>query len=251
MKRNLLLLFALGTLLTLGTITTNLMAQGGNAPAQPAANQQTKPQIPVVVVDFIYLMEIHPQLYVESNNLLQKNKQAEDKVQNELMQLQNRQKELLALTPGLPDYAAKVDELRKAEADIKLRAMNEGDSLQMSELRSNYQAYQEIKAMIDAYAKNNNILLVINYFDIARHLPAEQSPQTMNAELTQLPTVVWRNPVYDITPAIEKWLNDTYGPKGFPAVKYETLKEQRFGTKPGGATQPTNVATGTGQQGRQ
>ena len=250
MKRTLLLLFAMGTLLTLGTTTSNLMAQGAGA-AQPAANQQQKPQIPVVVVDFMYLMEIHPQLYVETNNLNQKIKQVSEKFQNDTVQFQNKQKELQGLTPGTQSYAEKMDELRKSEAEIKLRAMNEEDSLQLIELRANYQAYQEIKAMIDAYAKNNNILLVVNHIDIARRLPKEQSPQTMSAELSQMPTVVYRNTAFDITPAIEKWLNDTWGPKGIPAVDYETVKDQRFGTKPGGAAPQTNVATaGAGGVGR-
>ena len=243
MKRNLLLLFALGTLLTLGITTSNLMAQG-NAPAtnQPA-NPQTKPPIPVVVVDFMYLMEIHPQLHVERNNLDQKLKQAQTKVQGDLVQLQNKQKELSGIAIGTPGYSEKMDEIRKIDSDIKLRAINEEEALQLNDIRINYQAYQEIKNMIDAYARNNNILLVINHLDIARRLPVEKTPQTMDVELSQMQTVICRNPAYDITPAIEKWLNDTYVPKGFAAVNYEQLKEQRFNQRPAGGTQsPTNVA---------
>ena len=250
MKRNLLLLFALGTLLTLGTTTSNLMAQGGASPAQPA---QQKPPIPVVVVDYMYLMDIHPQLFVEMNTLTQKLKLAQDKVQGDMQQLQLKQKELSALTPGTPDYTMKMDEFRKSESDIKLRAINEEEALQLTELHANYQAYQEIKLMVERYASANNILLVINHIDIARRLPAEKSLQTMSVELSQMPTVVWRNPTYDITPAIEKWLNDTYAAKNIAPVNYEQLKEQRFGAKPGGIAQPpqTSVATGAGQPGRQ
>ena len=259
MKRTLLLLFVLGVFLTSGT-TSNLMAQavqGGTAPAQPAAtatqpaaNPQTRPQIPVVVVDYMYLMEIHPKLSVEMNGLEQKAKAMQQNFQNDALQLQNMQKELSSSPAGSPDYTKQMEAIRKFDADARLRAIKEEESLQLAEIQCNYQAYQEIKGKVEAYARTNNILVVINHVDIARRLPAEKSLQTMGLELSQMPTIAWRNPNLDITPAIENWLNDDYAKQNIKPVNYDQLKEQRF--RSGGGTQlPTNVATGAGQPGRQ
>ena len=251
MKRILLFLLALGTFLALSALTTELMAQGGVQPVQTSANPApanqapaNKPPIPVVVVDYIYLMDIHPQLYADMNVLNQQFKQTSELVRKDLETWQNMQRELEGITPGTTEYSTKMEAARKFKADVELRAIKDQEDFQMKELNITYRAFQEIKGMIDQYAKKNNILVVINHVDIVRRLPAEKTAETKNVELSQIPTVIWVNPIYDITTAIENWLNEFYVPKGYEAVNYPQLIEQKFGarTRNTGTQTPTNVA---------
>ena len=261
MKRNLLFHLALGAFLASITVTSNLMAQGGNvaappanAPANPPVNSQAAPtapkqQIPVVVVDYLYLMEVHPFLHVETNKLLQRKKTANDNVQKDMDQLQKLQRELQTLTSGSSQYSAKMEEIRIFQANAQLRAIKENEEIELAALQLQYNAFKEIKSMVEFFAKNNSISVVINNTDIARRLPAERSPQTMDAEMSQMQGIVWFVPGLDITQHIEKMLNDNYKPKGYEAVNYEKLKEQMLGNRPaaGPPTPPTDIATRPGQ----
>jgi len=260
MKRNLLFLLALGAFLASGTLTSVLMAQGapgaGVQPTQNAANPQpqaNKPIIAVVAVDYLYLMDIHPQLFAERNALNQQFKATGELFRKEYEKLQNMQREIDVITPGTQEYSVKMEAARKFKSDVDLRAIKDQEEFQIKGLNIEYQAYQEIKNMVERYAVANNILVVINHVDIARRLPEEKTVDIKELELTQMSTVVWVNPLYDITQAIENWLNDTYEKKGFQAVNYKQLIEQKFGSRSanGGTQQPqTNVAAGPGQVGR-
>lgn len=263
MKRNLLFFLVLGAFLASGSHTSILMAQGAAgaggqlaqtsvSPQQPQS-QTNKPPIPVVVVDYLYLMQIHPVFFAEMNAWEQKVTQANEKIRQEVENLQKMRRELEVLTPGTPDFSQKAEAARQYEAGINLRAMKNNEEAQLEEINIAYKAYQEIKSMVERYAVGNNIYVVINHVDIARRLPAEATVETKSAELAQFPTtVVWRNPNLDITSAIEKWLNDTYEPKGYKSVNFDQLKEQRLANRSanGGAQSQTNVAVGPGQTGR-
>ena len=258
MKRNLLFLLALGAFLASVTVTTNLMAQGGNvaapmatAPANQPANPQAavpatqKPPIPMAVVDYLYLMEIHPQLYAEMNKLNLQKKAVEDKIKSNVDELQRLQKELQGLTTGSPQYSAKMEEIRNLQVRIQASAMTEQDKFDLAELHLLYNAFMEIKSMVQFFAVSNNISVVINNLDISRRLPAERSPQTMDAEMSQIQGIVWVLPGLDITQHIEKMLNETHGPKGYATVDYKVIREQKYGARP--ANSPA-VATGPGGQ---
>ena len=265
MKRNLLFLLALGVFLASMTITSTLMAQvpqGGNAAspvtspagqpaAAPAANPQPRPQIPLAVIDYVYLMEIHPQLYAETNKLLQRKKLANEAIQKDMDQLQKLQRELNGPTSGSPQYTAKMDEIRIFQANAQLRAVKENEEIELLALQFQYNAFVEIKGLVQRFAQTNNISVVINNMDITKRLPAERSPQTMDAEMSQMQGIVWIVPGLDITHYIEKMLNDTYIPKGYAAVDYNKIKEQMYGNKPGGgvAPPPTGVSQVPGQPG--
>lgn len=266
MKRNLLFLFALGTLLTLGTATSNLMAQGaqgGAAPANPHVNPPAAASnaapIPVLLVDIMYLMQVHPKFHAEKNALIQNQKAARDQLQLDMQKLQNMSRELQALQPGTPAYSNKLDELRRFEFELNNRAAKLSDEAQLRQLSSSYIAYQEIKNCVNVFARQNNVVVVINYLDVVRHMPTEQlpspeqlpPPEAMEAEMSLMQSVVWRNAGYDITSKIEGMINQTYAGK-YPPVDYEQVKAQMFGKSPVGASQPpTNIATGTGMTGRQ
>jgi len=249
MKRTLLLLFVLGAFLASGTTATDLMAQqGGAAPAQPAANPQPQPQIPAVVVDTMYLMQIHPKLYAEKNALLQSQKQARDALQLKAQEYQNMMRELQGLTPGTPEYSKKSNEVRQFEFDLNLQANDLSEKAQLNLIIINYNAYQEIKKYVDTFAKQSNIVLVFNHIDIARQLPVEQkpSPETMDTELSVTQAVIWRNPSYDITGHIEKMIDQAYANNpNYPKVNFEQVKQQMLGQRSaaGGAQPPTGVAT--------
>ena len=257
MKRNLLFLLALGVFLASVAVTSHLMAQGGNvaapmgtAPAAqpanaPAAPASQRPQIPVAVVDYLYLMEIHPQLYAEMNKLDLQKKAAEDKIKKDMDEVQKLQKELPGYTTGSPQYSAKMEEIRNLQVRIQANAMSEQDRINLAELQLLYDAFKDIKGMVQFFAQSYNISIVINNLDISRRLPAEKSPQTMDAEMSQINGIVWIVPSLDITQHIEKMLNDNFGPKGYPVVDYRIIKEQKYGSKP--ANTPTGIATAPGQ----
>ncbi len=245
MKRTLLCLLAMVALVASGTVTSNLLAQQG-AVAQPAANPQQQqaaaPLIPVAVVDYMYLMDIHPKLYADMNALMQNQKAASEKLQADRTQLAAMQRELEAMTVGTPDYTKKMEDIRRADSEFKIRAAKMSEEIQMAGLHANYNAFLEIKNMVNVYAERYNIAVVINNMDVARRLPKERSPETMSAEMSQLETTVaCHQSAYSITPAIEGWLNNTYKGK-YDVVNFDQLKEQRF-AKP---QQQTSVATGPG-----
>ena len=260
MKRNLLSLLALGVFLASVAVTSNLMAQGGNgatppvtAPANqpvnsPAAPVAQKPLIPMAVVDYLYLMEIHPQLYAETNKLNLQKKAVEEKLKRDMDEVQNLQKELQALTTGSPQYSAKMEEIRNLQLRIQATAMSEQDKFDLAELQLFYNAFKEIKGLVKSFAVSNNISIVINNTDIYRRLPAERSPQTMDAEISsQMQGIVWVVPGLDITQHIEQMLISTYKPNGYDVVNYETIKQQKYGGPKPGPGSLTGVAQNPNQ----
>ena len=266
MKRNLLFLLALGVLLASVAFTSILLAQapGGNVVAPPTnapaansqPNPQPRPQIPVAVVDYVYLLEIHPFLYAETNKLLQQKKQANDSMQKDMEQLQKLQRELQSIITGTPQYSAKMEEIRVFQAGAQLRAIKQTEEIDLAALQLQYNAFKEIRGMVQLFAQNNNISVIINNPDISRRLPVEnstqKSTQAMDMEMSQMQGVVWFLPGLDITSHIEKMLNDTYTPKGYDIVDYNKYKEQVYGKPSGGAAmQAPGVATGSGQPVRQ
>ena len=256
MKRNVLSLIAMAALVASGTLTSTLLAQGGAPvgnpnpqPAAPATAPANAPPIPVMVVDFLYLMEIHPELYAVRNTLIQESQKAETGFQAEVQQLQNKGRELQGPAPGTAEYTAKKEELLRLQADLELRARSHSEKLQMQLMTAQYNAFVDIKYFIDYYARQNNVLLVINSIDVKRRLPAEKSldSQAMEMEQVQLPVVCFQ-PQMDMTRVIEGWLDQQYVQSGkFTKVDYNKIKEQMFGPQRSGAA-PTQIANPGGQQ---
>ena len=260
MKRNLLFLLSLGVFLASVAVTSHLMAQGTNGTAPPAnvpANPPVsssavqpaqRPPIPVAVVDYKYLMQIHPKLYAETNLLIQNQKAFKDQYDTEMKVLQSLNRELEGIAAGSADYTRKREELRRRTTDLEISAADFTELNQTQLLKSNYYAYQDIKKIIDGVVKEHNIIVVIDFIDIPRQLPAEQTLETMMLELTQTQTVVSYNPNFDITRTVEQALNNLFAGK-YPAVNFAEVKKQMFNKTPaaGPASSPTNVATGSGQ----
>ena len=260
MKRNLLFLLALGVFLASAAFTSNLMAQGGsvaappaNAPANPPANPQAapaapKPLIPVAVVDYKYLMQIHPKLYAETNLLIQNQKSFKEKYDAQTKELQNLSRELEGISPGTQGYTQKKEDLRRKSLDLEISAADFTEQNQTQLLKSSYYAYQDIKKLIDNIVKENNIVVVIDFIDIPRQLPTEQTLETMMMELSQPQTVVSYNPNYDITQFVEQRLVTLYTGK-YPAVNFFEVKKQMFSKAPNGPASPSSVASGANQPG--
>ena len=261
MKRTLLLLFVLGAFLTSGIATANLMAQGvqgGVAPAQqvtnppagvtPSATNQQQQTPTVMVVDYLYLMDIHPKLYAESNALLQNRQKMQNDLQAEQQQLQTKSRELNGFDPGTEPFTKKREELYRLQADLESRAINASEKFQLDQLTITYNAYLEIKYYVDLYAKRFNAHVVLNHIDVNRRLPKEQSPESRSMEMEQIQLpVAWIHSQLDLTPYIEQTLNETHtgNGKNYQKVDYAQVKEQRFnGGKPsvGGTQPPINVA---------
>jgi Outer membrane protein (OmpH-like). len=247
MKRilsSLLLTFAL--LASAGAIS-QLMAQ----PAQPVAVQQAT-QYPLVVVDYAYLMEIHPKLSAEVAALEANFKQKGQAFQQDIAKLQEMEKEVVGLQPGTLDYTQKVDQFRRRQSDLGLQIKTIEEQMQLERIRVTYDAYAEIKLMIEELAKRNNINVVINYLDVIKRLPEQQTVQTKQLELFDEPVILWRNPAFDITSTVESMLVSKYTGNGKPyaAVNYNEVKARMLNSLQTGSNAAqggTSVAAPGGQ----
>ena len=259
MKRILLCLFATGAFFVSGMVTSTLMAQGGQllqggagqpvaATAQPAAPQQT---IAVAVVDYEYLITIHPKRYAVEQDVQKRMEQESGKVKTEQQRMLDIQKKLQTVPPGTTDYTQLTMDIRRIEADLQINREKILNEVNMQQVYTMHGAYTDIKACVERYATHNNILVVLNSPDIARRLPQEPSQSliaaAMHAEFN--PTAIWVNPNLDITMGIENMLNDMYA-STYPKVNFEDIKKQVYrspqmsgNTAP--ANVPTNVATTT------
>jgi len=232
-----------------GSVVSNPAPMAGN-PAPSAPAQANAPQIPVAVVDYDYLMIIHPKLAAEKAAQNQNNQQLEAKFMAEYQDLQARGKAITTVNPGTKEYSDRMDKQRRDEADWQLRMQSAKEAVILQRLELEYAAFYEIKVLVDNIAKRNNIIIVLNYINIARRLPDEVTPsaQTKDVEMgnqLQMP-IAWVHPNVDLTVVVEKTLNDTWGPKGYAAVNFKALKDQLSGNaKPAGTvpTTGTNVAT--------
>lgn len=247
MKRILLCLLATGAFFAFGMAASTLMAQGAQPATQPGAN---KPAIPVAVVDYEYLVLVHPQLYDVKNKLQNRIKLEEQKFVQEGQKFNDMRKKQQQAPVGSQEYTQLTTELRRMESEIQIDRENILNKLQMDQIYAMYGAYKDIKECVEAYATYHNILVVINNLDISKRLPQEQSlmATAMQAEFT--PTVMWTHPGYDITMHIEGMINQKYA--NLPKVDFEEIKKQMFGGQRGNenavpVNNSTNVAT-PGQQ---
>ena len=263
MKRILLCLFATGVFFTSGMVASTLMAQPvqvpqGNA-VQPAAVQPSAaPQqtIAVAVVDYEYLVMIHPKRYAASQTIQNRVEQESANAKTEQQKALDIQRKLQQITPGTQEHTQLTTDMRRIEAEFQINQEKFGNEIQVEQVYAIYGAYTDIKACVERYARHNNILVVINSPDLGRRLPQEQSQALMTAVMHAEfnPTAIWTHPQLDITLNIENMLNDMYAGK-HPKVNFEDIKKLAFRTPQasGGATPapantpPTNVAMPGGQ----
>jgi len=258
MKRILLCLLTTGTFFVSGMVTSTLMAQGGQLPqggtvqpaaaiAQPVAPQQT---IAVAVVDYEYLVMIHPKRYAASQGIQKRVELESANAKTEQQKVLDIQRKLQQITPGTQEHTQLTTDMRRIEAEFQINQEKVGNEIQVEQVYAIYGAYTDIKACVERYAKHNNILVVINSPDLGRRLPQEQSQALMTAVMHAEfnPTAIWTHPQLDITLNIENMLNDMYA--SYPKVNFEDFKKLAFRNPqtPGGATpaapaNPTNVAT--------
>jgi len=241
MKRTLSSLLLALALLAAGVAASQLMAQTGAVPviatAQPA---QQRAAIPVAVVDFALLMEIHPQLHAHMAQLEEYAKKKDIEIQQEYIKLQADEKALVGIQPGTVEFTNKQNELRLALSEWQIKRDTIGQDVQRREILMTYSAYTDIKAMVEVFASGNNISVVINHLDIAKRLPdlkpgEEPSLQVKNSHLSRIPLVVYHSQGFDITPYVEDMLVKKYvDTRLFPRVDYAELKKKAFGMQPGG-----------------
>lgn len=259
MKRILLCLLATGAFFAFGMVTSKLMAQGGQPVAQSGATAQqpvSTPPIALAVVDYEYLVAVHPKRYAFSLDIQKRIKAEEEKAMTVRQNMVDIQKKLQLLPPGDRDYTKLTADLRRMDSELKIAQEGVANQIQMEQIYALYGAYVDIKACVERYARTYNILVVINSPDITRRLPQDPS-QNLTAALLQAefsPTAVWTHPNLDITLGVENLLVEMHTAAGYKKVNFEDIKKQMYPTSPGaGAATGTNVATGPAnpQQGQQ
>ena len=256
MKRILLCLLTTGAFFVSGMVASTLMAQPVQAPqggatqpattaTQPAAAPQ---QFPVAVVDYEYLVAIHPKRYAVSQKIQKRMEQESTNAKAEQQKAVEIQRKLQLTTPGTPEHTQLATDIRRIEAELQINQEKVVNEIQMEQVYALYDAYKDIKACVERYSLHYGYLIVINNPDISRRLPQEPSQAlmaaVMHAEFN--PTAVWTSPNSDITAGIETMLNTMYA-NTYPKVNFEDIKKQMYGNPqaPGGATPApaTNVAT--------
>ena len=265
MKRILLCLFATGAFFVSGMVTSTLMAQPGQVPqggamqpaaavVQPAAAapQQT---IAVAVVDYEYLVMIHPKRYATSQTIQKRVELESANAKTEQQRGLDIQRKLQNTPPGTQEHTQLTTDIRRIEAELQINQEKVLSEIQKEQVYALYGAYTDIKGCVERYAKHNNILVVINSPDLGRRLPQEPSQALMAAAMHAEfnPTAIWTHPQLDITLNIENMLNDMYAGSNLPKVNFEDIKKQVYGNPqaPGGgapANSSTNVAIPNGQQ---
>ncbi|MCL2349621.1 MAG: OmpH family outer membrane protein [Planctomycetaceae bacterium] len=223
MKRILLALLLAGVF-TVSGMVANVMAQGTQPPLQRQAAPPSQPaatapaqQIPVLIVDIPLLMKKHPYLFQQRQVFEGKMKGWQAELEAKRQLLQKQAKELEQMTAGTAGYSQKKDELVKKDAEIRADAMRYDEQAQNEEITVMYGIYVEIKTFVGMIAQQNNAIAVFPFTQPSTVMKpkapnAEPTLQQMDMEIQLMSKqpLVWTNPAYDITAAVQQYIDQKY-----------------------------------------
>ncbi len=115
------------------------------------------------MIDVTYILEHYSRLKQAMEVYKRDAMAAEGTLKKERDALAKRAEAIKEFKPGTPDYKRLEEEITKGESDWKLRVAAQRRDFAERESKNYLRAYQELSAVVKAYAERNNIQLVLRF----------------------------------------------------------------------------------------
>ena len=215
MRRSHLLAILAATLLAIGVLAIDGIAQQGVPPRAPTGRTApvARAAIPIALLDVPKIFKQHTRFKQLMNGMKTdfERAQADFKLKQEAIQkLAERLKDY---RKGTPDYKALAEEITRRQATLAVNLRTQKEDFAQQEGEIFYKVYTEMLQVVDYYARSNGIAMVLKF----NSEPADVTqPQSVVPFINK--RVVWHAGNLDITPVILNELQRRYSyPPSGPA----------------------------------
>lgn len=171
--------------LALSAITVPVTAQQGGA----------QPKIAVAVVDIGYILENHPTLKGQMEQIETEMKSADERVNAQRKAIMDKMEQLRAnFTAGTPDYEAQEKRIAQEDTDLRLAIMKEKKKFDEMQAQVVYKVHSDISSLCKAACDAWGCQAVLR---ISREKMDPKKPETIQIVMSQ--SVIYYNPKVDIT----------------------------------------------------
>ena len=134
----------------------------------PAAAQQFQqganaPAFHIAVVDMNFIFLNHSSFKGQMDSLKKQMEGIEESLKADRDRIAQLEKQLATLNPGTPDYKNLDNQIATAKASFNLKMNRQRKALMEQESKLYYQTYTQVKAVIEQYATQNKIGLVLRF----------------------------------------------------------------------------------------
>ncbi|MCA9261405.1 MAG: OmpH family outer membrane protein [Planctomycetales bacterium] len=136
--------------------TQSARAQGHNASANAS-------RFGIAVVDISYIFQNYPKFTRTMESMKTEMTTAEDSLKSERDRVQKMEEHRNTLKPGTDDFKRLDEELARQKADFNIKAGAIRRDFLEKEAQVYYQTYLEVSQVVNSFARNNNIGLVLRF----------------------------------------------------------------------------------------
>lgn len=190
-------------LTTLSAVLVSLLAASLSsvATAQQASPSANASRFGIAVVDVNYIFKNYSQFKAAMEGIKTDIEAAEGQLKTSRDAIQAKEDQAKQYQPNSPEFKQLDEEVARLKADFNIRASRTRKDFQEREAKLYYQTYMQVSKMVNYYAQQNNIGLVLKFNG------DQISPDSPKAILEAInkPVVAQNN--IDITPDVLALLN--------------------------------------------
>ena len=117
----------------------------------------------VALLDVGYIFKKHPAFQQQMEAMKAEVAQIEQSLKQEQQQIQNSSKKLDVYKPGSPEYKQLEEQIAKQLADLKVKTQLRRKEIMENEAKVYLATYKQVHSVVEAFAKQNRIDLVLRY----------------------------------------------------------------------------------------
>ena len=117
----------------------------------------------IALLDIGYIFKNHPGFKSQMDSMKAQVQQFEQQMKQEQQQIQAANKQIAEYKPGSPEYKQLEERTTKRLADLKVKMQLKRKEIMQDEAKIYMATYQQVRSAVDAFAKQNRILLVLRY----------------------------------------------------------------------------------------
>lgn len=199
------------TLVSTRMVLAALAALVISAPAA-AQNQAglNAPKYGIAVVDINYIFKKHPQFREKLEGMKGEVQQIENQLKGAAQNMMEKERERNSFNPGSPEFKQADEQLAQMKASFELEKQRRQKDFLEKEAKAYYEAYTQVQAEINRYAKHYKIGIVFRFNG------EEPDPNIRPQILAAINKPVQYQDSIDITPDIEAMVKAKY--PGNPSV---------------------------------
>lgn len=170
------------------------------------------PEYHIAVVDINYIFKNHPQFRETLEGMQGDVQKIENQLKQSAQDLMELERKRNSFKPGTPDFKTADEQLATRKAQFELQKQKLQKEFLEREAKAYYEAYNQVQAEIDRYARHYKIGLVLRYNG------EEPDPAIRPQILAAINRPVQFQDQIDITPDIETMVKAKYPAKNPPTT---------------------------------